>query len=95
MRRTHDDGKAVCNHSVLGNAVKCHRRIVHGRTQIVGLEAEQQFANLSVSPGTEVTHFFLEVSLRPTVETPVFIIDENTSVLHSRLFRYIFIYFQV
>ena len=41
VRRPHHDGETICYQSILRYTMKCHRRIVHGRTQIICLKTEQ------------------------------------------------------
>ena len=60
---------------------------MHRRSQIVGLQAEQQFAHLLVGLRADVAQLLLEVFLRPAVEAPVFVVDEDAAVFHRGAFR--------
>ena len=85
MRRTHDDAETVGYHLVLRHLIERRRAVVHGRTQIVSIEAEQQFTHGGIGARAEVAAFLLVIVLRPLVESPVLVVDEYTAELHAWL----------
>ena len=87
VRRADRNSVAVGDHAVFGNLVERRRGVVHRRGQVVGLEAEQQFAHFLVGFRTDVAQLLFEVLLRPAVESPVLVVDEDTAVFHRRGWR--------
>ena len=74
-------------HLTLWMAIESPRTGVHSRCQHVALQTQQQFAHLIVSLGTNITQFLLKILLRPRLQAPVLIIDEDTTILDGRLLR--------
>ena len=87
VRRADGDGVAVGDPHVFGNLVKGRRRVVHRRGQVIRLQAEQQFAHLLVGLRADVAQLLFEVLLRPAVEAPVLVVDEDAAVFHRGAFR--------
>ena len=57
---------------------------MHGRGEVVGLEAQQQFADLGVGSGADVAALGLEGLRGPGRQTPVFVVEEDAAVAHRR-----------
>ena len=88
VRGAHDNGIVIRHNLVLLVTVEgdCTTiAIVHGWPEMVGSEAQQQFKNLGVCPGTEsVSLFRREILHRPGAESPHLIIDEDAAIFDRR-----------
>ena len=87
VRRAYGDGVTVGDLFVFGYFVESRRCVVHRRGQVVRLQAEQQFAHLLVGLRADVAQLLFEVLLRPAVEAPVLVVDEDAAVFHRGAFR--------
>ena len=87
MTGPHDNGECIGYQFILRNPVKCRGYRMHGWSQVVSFQTQQQLANLRVGTGTYITTFFLKGFSCPGLQPPVFIIQENTSIFHRRSFR--------
>ena len=87
MRGPHDNSKAIRYQAIFRNTVECHRCIVHSRTKIISLKTQQQFTHFCIRSRSEVSTFFFKIAFRPTIESPVLIIDKDTSEFDRWCFR--------
>ena len=82
--RSHHDGERVGHELVFGDLVERGGNGVHGRGEVVGLEAQQQFADLGVGSGADVAALGLEGLRGPGRQTPVLVVEEDAAVAHRR-----------
>ena len=87
MRRTHHDGILICQTGILWIIIECLCARMHGRPEVVGLKAEQQFENLFVGLGANLSSFFIEGMLCPSCPTSeALVVDKNATILYRRFF---------
>ena len=70
-------------------AVECGRACVHRRCKHVSTQAQDEFADLVVCLGADVSEFFFEGLFGPYLYTPVLIVDEDASVFDGRGVAYV------
>ena len=87
MRGRNDHCIAVGDLLVFRDLVECSGSLMHGRSKHIGLQTEDQFAHLVVCLGADVAALLLEIVLSPAEDTPVLIVDEDTTVFHGRGLR--------
>ena len=68
-------------------AVEGTRTTVHGGCQHIGLQTQQQLADLGVGLGADVAQFLLVVLLCPGLQSPVLVVDKDAAILDRRLIR--------
>ena len=56
---------------------------MHGWSQHVAFQTENQLADTIVCLGTNISQFFFERLCRPSLQSPVFIVDENATILDA------------
>ena len=94
MHRSHDDRQTVGDQFVVGIVVERLGAGVHGRTKVVALHAQEQFADFRIGFGADVAHFGLEGFGGPGLESEILVVDEQTAVFDRRLFRTVGFYVQ-
>ena len=79
-------------HLTLRMAIESPCTSVHGRSQHIGLQTQQQFTHLIISLRTNILQFSFEVPLCPRLQAPVLIVEEDTTILHRRFLRCIVLF---
>ena len=85
VARSDHDAPFICCDLAVRMAVECACTCMHGWCKHICLEAEHKLAHLVISLRTYVSEIFLEVSFRPCLESPVLVIDEDSTIFHRRL----------
>ena len=67
----------------LGMRIKCPCTSMHGRSQHVTPQSENQLAHTVVSLRSDVAQLLFKCLCRPCLQPPVLIIDEDATILHA------------
>ena len=59
---------------------------MHGRAEVVGFQAKEQFADLGVGLGADIAPLGVERVPRPREQSPILVVDEQTAVFDRRCF---------
>ena len=59
---------------------------MHSRCEMIRFQPQQQFAYFGISTRTDISSFFFECLGSPRFQSPVFVIQKDSSVLHRRSF---------
>ena len=77
------DAPLVCHLLTLGMTIESTRAGVHGRSQHVSFQTENQFADAVVGLRTYVAQVFLKGLGSPRLQSPVFIVEEDAAILNG------------
>ena len=88
MRGGDDDAERIGYSHALLMTIEGTRATMHGRSQHVGLQAQQQFANLGIGLRAYIAQLTFEIGRSPRHQPPVFVVDEDTTILDRRLSRH-------
>ncbi len=80
----HHDRPLIGQDHILMHRAELDRAVVHGRPEVVALEAKNQLVHLFIGFGANVAELGIKRLGGPRLKTPILVIDENASVLHVR-----------
>ncbi len=84
------DYDAVIVHRLLALRMRVERTraVMHGRSEHIAAQTQQQFTHACISERTYVTELFFIISSGPGMQPPVFVIDKDAAIFHRRGLRH-------